>query len=195
MATRLNSAAVARITERLGAVAKGFNGRVARAGWFASARYEDTGYGAVPVAYVALIHEKGAPAVGIVPRPTLGPTVTEFRDDWKGLAASGVRQVVRGTMDAEQVLEGIGMQMAGDISAVLARADVAPISKVTILLRKWKKEGRTINRTVVQEARAAIAAGASIAGIPADPLHDSGHMQATISHDVGDAGAGTKVSG
>lgn len=191
MAQGFDPAARARIVARLGAIAEGFDKDVAQAGWFPTARYEDSGYGATQVAYVALIQEKGAPAVGIIPRPFIQPTIDAQKGAWVDLAADGCREVAAGRLKAHDVLEGIGLQMAGDIRANLAAANVAPISPVTVLLRKWKKEGRRINRTVVQEARAAIAAGASIAGIPADPLHDSGLMQATISNTVGPAPAAT----
>jgi hypothetical protein len=181
-----DGAAVARIVERIGNIPKGFDGQVGQVGWFPTAKYE-TG---TPVAYVALIQEKGAPAVGIPPRPFIQPTIDEKKADWTALMAEGMREVVKGTMSPKDVLEGVGLQAAGDIRATLAAANVAPLSPVTVLLRKWKKEGRTINRTVVQEARAAIAAGASIAGIPDTPLHDSGLMQATISNTVGPAPVG-----
>jgi hypothetical protein len=181
----VDPAVIARVKARINAIPRDFDGQAALVGWWPTARYEDTGYGATPVAYVALIQEKGAPAVGIPARPFIEPAVTAQKAAYASLFADGVREVIKGRASAQDVLEGVGLQCAGDIRANLATSDFLALSPVTVLLRKWRKEGRRINRTVVGEARAAIAAGASIAGIPDDPLHESGKMQASLTNAVG----------
>jgi len=181
----VDPAVIARVKARINAIPKDFDGQAALVGWWPTARYEDTGYGATPVAYVALIQEKGAPAVGIPARPFIEPAITAQKGAYASTFADGVRDVIKGTASAQDVLHRVGVQCAGDIRAYLGTADFLPISPVTVLLRKWRKQGRQINRSVVEEARAAIAAGASIAGIPDAPLHELGKMQASVTNEVG----------
>lgn len=171
----------AKIKAHLDGISEGFVDKEAKAGWFDSARYPD----GTPVAYVATIQEYGAPEVNIPPRPFLAPTIEKRKDAWVKLLSQGVKAVARGGYSADQVLEGVGLQVAGDIQAGIASVTGPALSNVTLLLRKWRREGKTIAGKTVGEAAAAIKAGASIEGVNADPLRDSGLMVATVTSVVG----------
>lgn len=161
----------------LKSVAKGFEGLEAQAGWFPEAKYDD----GTPVAYVMNIHEYGAPAVGIPPRPFFRQAISSYQATWNKNLRDGVKAAISGKVSPENVLTAVGLQAAGDIKMELVGVSSPPLSKVTLLLRKWKKEGRVINRSVVQEARHAIANGADYSGVPTDPLNDTGYAIATLT--------------
>lgn len=172
---------LARIREVLNRVPEQFADKVAKVGWFPSAVYED----GTPVAYVAAIQENGAPEVSIPARPFVAPTVKEHSKEWGQLMGDGARAVLRGKTSADAVLEGVGMVAVGDIQATIEGGGFKPLSPTTILLRKWKREGRKITGSVVGEAAAEVAAHPElIAGVNADPLRDSGLMVATITSTV-----------
>lgn len=189
-----------KIKARLDRIPAEFAGKEAQMGWFPSAQYED----GTPVAYVATIQENGAPEVSIPPRPFLKPTIDARTKTWTKLLESGVRAVSAGRATADQVLEGVGLQMAGDVKKQIASNAVEPLSPTTLVLRKWRREGKTktkkingvkvkvftdhreINKSTVIQAAAAYAADPSIiAGVPSDPLQDTGLMVATLSNAVG----------
>jgi hypothetical protein len=170
---------MSKVNARLSQIAEQVDGKVANVGWFPSAQYED----GTPVAYVALIQEKGAPEVGIPPRPTLGPTFEQKRDEWQKTIADGMCAVVRGQASGDTVLEAVGMQAAGDIKQAISTLSAPPLSPVTVLLRKWKKAGKKITRATVGEAAAAIAAGEDPGGDD-KPLNATGLMLATLTNTV-----------
>lgn len=171
-----------KIRSRLESIPDGFANRVAQVGWFESAQYDD----GTPVAYVATIQENGAPAQGIPPRPTIKPTIEKRKAAWVKLMGQGVKSVVAGNASAEDVLEGVGLQAAGDIRRTLSEVESPKLSPTTILLRKWRREGRVITGKTVGEAAAAVAADPSlIAGVNADPLNDTGLLIATLTNTVG----------
>lgn len=173
-----------KIEARIASIPESFDDKVAQMGWFDSARYPD----GTPVAYVATIQEKGAPAVGIPPRATIKPTIENRKTEWVKLLASGVKAVAEGRATADDVLEGVGLQAAGDMRKSIAEINSPPLSPTTILLRKWRREGRTITGKTVGEAAAAVAADPSlIAGENAKPLNDTGLLVATLTNAVGKA--------
>lgn len=173
---------LSKIKATLEAIPEQFSGQEAKIGWFPTARYED----GTPVAYVALIQEKGAPEVGIPARPFMQPAVDAHKDEWVKLMGDGVRAVIRGKATAEDVLEGVGLSAVGDVQEQIESGAHEPLSPTTILLRKWRREGRTITGKVVGEAAAQVAEHPElIQGVNADPLRDSGLMVATLSHAVG----------
>lgn len=172
---------IAKIKARLENIPQGFADEVAQVGWFESAKYPD----GTPVAYVASIQEYGAPGQGIPPRPTIKPTVEAKKGEWSKLMAKGVKAVIEGRMDAHGVLEGVGLQAAGDIGQAIAQVSEPPLSKVTLLLRKWRREGREITGKTVGEAHAAIARGEDVSGVNADPLRDTGLLIASLTNIVG----------
>ena len=172
-----------KIREHLERVPAGFADRVAQVGWFPSAKYED----GTPVAYVATVQEYGAPEVSIPPRPFMRPTVEQSKAAWMLLMRQGVLAVAEDRVTADEVLEGVGLQTAGDIRKAIASVTSPALSPTTLMLRKWRREGRKITGKTVGEAAAAVAAGESVAGVNADPLRDTGLMIATLTNAVGDA--------
>lgn len=118
---------------------EGFGKLRLRVGFFETARYED----GTPVAYVATIHEYGAPQRGIPPRPFMRPTQQAQQDNWNAGFASGARAVVEGRRTPEQVLGAIGGNAAGEISATIAAISSPPLKEATIRdkQRQYAKKG------------------------------------------------------
>lgn len=171
-----------RIKAVLDRVPREFSGKEAQAGWFPGAHYED----GTSVAYVAMIQENGAPERGIPARPFMKPTADAHGEQWVETLKDGVKAVASGKATADQVFEAMALQMAGDTQAQIASNAVAPLSPTTLVLRKWRREGRKITGATVGEAAAAYAADPSIIdGVPDDPLQDTGLMIATLTGQVG----------
>lgn len=154
-----------------------FDGLEAKIGWFPSASYED----GTPVAQVALTNEYGAPAAGIPARPFFRPTIDEKRAEWSQSVAKGAKAVVAGRMSATQVLDAVGQKAAGDVRLAISQVRSPALSPVTLMLRKWRKEGRKITGKTVGEAAAAVAAGESNGGVSDQPLNDTGLMISTLT--------------
>lgn len=109
-------------------IISGFGGSRLRVGFFESAQYED----GTPVAYVAAIHEFGAPGQGIPPRPFMRPAAEEHKAEWDEALASGARAAARGAIRPEQVLEALGAQAAGNVSEAIAAVQSPPLKPGTI---------------------------------------------------------------
>lgn len=187
MASAAASLTFEKIEARLKRIPKGFKGRVAQFGWFESATYED----GTPVAYVAIIQEKGAIGGGgfVIPaRPFIGPTIEKNKKDWVTIMRDGVRAMAAGSgITAEDVLEGVGLVAAGDMAKQIASNAVEPLSPVTLLLRMWRRQGMSIGLRQVRAAASKVKSGNySVAGAPTEPLQDTGHLIATISNTVTD---------
>lgn len=133
-----------------------FEGIVAQIGFPSGKNYPD----GTPVAYVATIQEFGAPAVNIPPRPFMRPTVRQQKDKWVKLVEKGIPHVVMGKLTAFQVLDGVGMQAAGDIQTTISSIYSPPNSPATI-----KRKGS------------------------AKPLVDTGYMLASVSNSVAPTGS------
>lgn len=173
-----------RIRAKLDDVPAQFADKVATVGWFESAKYPD----GTPVAYVAAIQELGAPAQRIPPRPFIRPAEAANKTAWVGLLSRGVKAVIDDRMSADDVLDGVGMQAAADIQQSIEHVNSPALSPITVLLRKWRREGRVITGATVGEAAAELAKNPSAAGGQnADPLKDTGLLIATVSHAVGPA--------
>jgi len=159
-----------------------FNGVEAKVGWFESAKYPD----GKPVAEVAIIQEFGAPAASIPARPIFRPVIDEHRDEWAEKLQSGARAVMRGAIDAESVLDQVGGLVAGQIRSHLGSGDFAPLSPITLMLRKWKDEDPSlrVSGAIVGAAAQAVAEGEE-GSSRTQPLHDSGYMISTLTHNVG----------
>lgn len=175
---------ISKIKARLDGIADGFSNRVVKVGFFEGKGYND----GTPYAYVAAIHEYGSPEAGIPPRPFMRPTVEAQSNAWSKNMQQGMRSVARGELTADEVLERVGRTAAGDIQTRIASNQVAPLSPVTLVLRKWRREGKPITGKTVGEAAAAYAADPSIiGGVPADPLQDTSMMLTHVQSAVGDA--------
>ena len=91
-------------------------------------QYED----GTPVAYVAAIHEYGAPKVGIPPRPFLRTTLDQKRKEWTDQMRDGVAAVMHRAVSVEQALEMIGMGAAGDVKKTISTVSSPPLKQATI---------------------------------------------------------------
>lgn len=116
---------------RLTAALRELDGVQAKTGWFETAKYED----GTPVAYIASIHEFGAPGAGIPARPFMRPTVAEKREAWMRLLEGGATEVLRGNVTASTVLETVAMRAAGDIAKAIKAVTAPPLSQLTLAAR------------------------------------------------------------
>jgi hypothetical protein len=169
-----------KINAALSRLPKQFKGQQAKIGWPSGKEYPD----GTSVAYVAAIQNFGVPEKSIPPRPMLKPTVAENQDRWAEVMKHLTRQVAAGELDAVDALDGVGRVAAMDLQATIAQINEPALSPVTVLLRKWRKQGRTITGKTVGEAAAAIAAGAE-PGTDNKPLNDTGYLIASVTHGVG----------
>lgn len=158
---------------------KEVNSKVAKVGWFKESRYERDG---IPVATVAAIQEQGAPSRKIPARPFIAPTIINKQNEWKELLRKGTQSVLNGSNNFTDVLELTAARAKGDIQKTIASIFSPPLSPITILLRKWRKEGRKITGATVGEAARALKSSnpPSLAGTSTKPLNDTGYMIATL---------------
>lgn len=115
-------------TDSLRMTVEGFGNLRLRVGFFETAKYED----GTPVAYVAAIHEFGAPGQGIPARPFMRPTAVAEKANWDRGFASGARAVAQGRLTPQQVLGAVGANAAGSISEAIARVQTPPLKEATI---------------------------------------------------------------
>lgn len=174
-----------KVRKALSSIPEQFDGKDIQVGWFESSRYPD----GTQVAYVATIQEMGAPERGIPPRPFMSPTVQEQSKEWANILAGGIRAVSSGKYNADDVLTGLGEAIKGDIYKAISEVNAPALSPVTLLLRKWRKEGRVITGKTVGQAAAAIKNGESPSGVDAKPLVDSDYMRTTIDAQIGNSNA------
>ena len=116
--------ALAKIRDRT----RGFDKLEVRIGVQEGQQYED----GTPVAYVAAIHEYGAPEVGIPPRPFLRTTLDQKRKEWTDQMLDGVEAVMHGAASVDQALEMIGTGAAGDVKKTISEIDSPPLKQATI---------------------------------------------------------------
>jgi hypothetical protein len=169
-----------RIEAALSRLPKQFADKQAKIGWPAGKQYED----GTPVAYVAAIQNFGVPEKSIPPRPMLKPTIEANKARWAQVSRKLVKQVATGDLDAFDALDGIGRVAALDLQAEIASINEPALSPITVLLRKWRKQGRTITGKTVGEAATAIDGGTD-PGTDNKPLNDTGYLIASVTHGVG----------
>jgi len=180
---------LSRLKERLESVSKQVAGREVKVGWPQGKQYPD----GTPVAYVAAIENFGSPEQGIPPRPIIKPTIAENKERWGKVADGMVGQMVRGQVSGGDVLDTLGRVAAMDLQAFVGQITEPELSPITVLLRKWRKQGRTVTGKTVGEAARAIADGVD-PGTDNKPLNDTGYLIASITHGVGDKGGSFGVS-
>lgn len=159
-----------------------------RIGYFESAKYDDPKQ--TPIAYVAAIQENGVPARNIPPRPFFAPTVRERKSEWNELFDKGARQLLKGKINADQLLDKLGLQAAGDIKRTISTLTDPPLSPLTLALRRFVKDGGVIKgaSTVGEVARRMAAGEAETTGVSTKPLIDprpgGGQLLAQLTHVV-----------
>ena len=132
----------------------------ARVGWFEGDGYPD----GTPVAYVASIHEFGAPAQGIPPRPFMRTTIDEKRASWANIARNSAVGILKGSSTVGEAVELLGLKVAGDIRKTISKIQSPPLKQKTIDARKNRASGK-IHATTI-----------------AKPLVDTRHMVDTLQN-------------
>ena len=171
---------------RLNAFVKDIDDFSVRIGWFSSAKYPN----GTPVAYVASIHEFGAPSRGIPARSFMRPTINAKTGDWSQQMRYLAKQIVNGAMTTEGALTQLASVAHGDVQTTLARLTDPPLSKLTVYIRKFVKEGGTIHgygdivtlrhKMQQEEAKGTL----DLSGVSADPLDFTGYMRASLTYTV-----------
>lgn len=157
-----------------------------RVGWFSSAKYPN----GTPTAYVAAIHEFGAPSRGIPARSFMRPTINAKTGEWSQQMRYYAKQIVNGSMDTLSALTGLAAVAHGDVQTALARIKEPPLSPLTVYIRKYVKEGGTIHgygdiiRLRHQMAKDEANGTLDLSGVSADPLDFTGYMRATLTYTV-----------
>jgi len=155
-------------------------------GWFEGARYDDGS----PVAGVAAVHEFGSPARGIPARPFFRPTIADKSKSWSELIERGAKAVVNGSATYDQVINGLGLQVVGDIQKTITSSNYIELSPITLALRKLRDDGYTIGGSLVGAVAGAISEGKTgngELGSPSSnttPLNDSGILISTLSYEA-----------
>jgi len=160
----------------------------ARVGWFESAKYPS----GTPAAYVASIQEygyAGGKTSSIPPRPFIRPTIINQKAVWFQYASRLFKTYLKGGNTIQDIFEVVGERAAGDIRKAITQVSAPPLSPITILLRKWRKQGAKsgrpirITRRTVGWAAAEFNKGAvDISGVSTKPLNDTGYLLATLTN-------------
>jgi hypothetical protein len=138
-----------------------------------------------PVAYVAALNEFGRNA-----RPFIRPAIAENKKDWNSTLNAALKQMLAGNLTPDKAMTILGLQVEGDIKQSIVSGDHAPLSPITLAIRRLKNDGVKINATLVGMVADAVARGETgpgQLGQPSgntDPLRDTGYMLATITHEV-----------
>lgn len=138
---------------------KAAKSKVARIGVIGNQQYDD----GTPVAFVASVHEYGAPSKNIPPRPFFRPTIANKKSEWRAAAT----QLLASGATIEDALEILGSKAAADVSETLSQITEPPLQETTIKARNRKYKSKSSK-------------------VSTKPLYDTGLMAASISHDVVD---------
>lgn len=148
-------------------------------GFLEDATYPD----GTSVATVAAIQNFGAPAVGIPPRPYFTNMVRRYRETW----GPAVGKLLKANdMDAPAALATMGLVIKGELQQQIVETMGPPLSPVTLMLRKMKKDNPdlVVSGATVAEARQRVDAGESYGGVSTKPLVDTGHLLASVDSEV-----------
>lgn len=125
MTVRREGPGVAKVVEMM----NGLDGVEGKVGWFETAHYPD---GGPPVAYVATIHEFGAPSQGIPARPFMRPAVVQYGPSWMELLAQGAKAIISGNHTPHSVLEMVTLRAAADVAKTIQAVHAPPLKPATI---------------------------------------------------------------
>ncbi len=157
-----------------------------RIGWFSTAKYPN----GTPTAYVASIHEFGAPSRGIPARSFIRPTIAAKTGEWSQQMRYYAKQIVAGSMSTADALNGLALVARGDVEVTLARLTEPKLSPLTVYIRKFIKEGGKVTRyRDIMDLREKMqkeekAGTLDLSGVSADPLDFTGYMRTSLSFTV-----------
>jgi len=124
-----------KIKNALSGVNKQFKGKVVQIGLPSGINYED----GTSVAYVATIHEFGAPEQNIPPRPFFTPTIAAHKKQWSGMIGKGVVQVRNGNLHADQVLDAVGTVAVADLRDTINGMSSPALQPATIAAKGFSE--------------------------------------------------------
>lgn len=133
--------------------------KVAKVGIVGHQHYDDKNQ--TSVAYVAAIHEYGAPSRNIPARPFFRPTIAAHKKAWAKIG----KQLLQNSASIEDTLDLVGLRAAGDVKETLSKVDSPPLREATIKAKERKYKSKSNQR-------------------PEKPLFDSGLLMASIDHVV-----------
>ncbi len=166
---------------------EGFNNKVAQVGIPKGPTYPSD-RGGQPVAFVAAIQEFGAPEASIPARPFIRPAVNKDKSAWADYIGNNIIKVILGKTTADDVLYKVGSKAQLSIQESIKSIHEPALSPITVLLRKWRKEGETITGKTVGKAARDIDSGVD-AGSDDKPLIDDGILLSSINHAVNKKGS------
>lgn len=103
----------------------------ARVGFLEGATYPD----GTPTALVAAIHNYGAPAAGIPPRPFFTNMISQHQHEW----APAIAGLLRGGMSAHDALEVAGAAIAGQLRQSIIDTNDPPLAPSTVARKGFSK--------------------------------------------------------
>lgn len=150
-------------------------------GFFETAKYPD----GTPIAYVAAIQEFGYGP--IPPRPFMRPAELQNKNKWQAGIARGVKAALNGAITIDHALEQVALVAAGDVRKAIKAVTAPPLSLLTLLLRKHKKNpdaspiggklvGQKAGEINFMGPRPKKDKTLSISGVSTKPLIDTGQM-------------------
>jgi hypothetical protein len=107
--------------------------KLVRAGFLGGSRYPEA-EGGTPVALVAAVHEFGAPAQGIPPRPFMSKAIARNKDKWAKKASDLIAEV-----GVDKALDQVGEEMADDIRKSIRDEDWTPLNPATVKRKGFEK--------------------------------------------------------
>ncbi|CAB4132152.1 hypothetical protein UFOVP138_61 [uncultured Caudovirales phage] len=158
------------------------NKHVAKIGFFESARYPD----GTPIAYIASIQEYGVESQSIPARPFFRPTIDENRAKWQQDFSKLVKRVSNGKMEEKQAYDAIGLLASGAVAKTIATLTAPPLSKITLLARKYRLAGGKVTGATIGMFAAQVKKNPDIdvSGVSVKPLNDTGMLLAHLTHTV-----------
>jgi hypothetical protein len=162
-----------KIARALSDRAKLFDGSVAKVGIPAGKTYPD----GTSIAYVATIHEFGAPEVGIPARAPLRTTRNAKAAQWGKLLGEGAQAVAKRRISLDGMLDAVGQVAAADVVETIANRLSPPLKPATVEARI-----RRAQRTNPKFGAKSIPVTISV------PLDDTGALVAHVAHGTGKSG-------
>lgn len=116
--------------DKLKIAIKGLDGARLQVGFLESAKYAD----GTPVAQVAIVQEFGTDH--IPPRPFMRTTAAEKTNEWVAQFGKGAKAVANGRLTTQQVMDAMGLAIAGDIKKTIAGITSPPLKESTVKARQ-----------------------------------------------------------
>lgn len=129
-----------------------------RVGYFPGAthlsRKENTGevVGEVPTAYIASIHEYGAPKANIPPRSFFRTSATEQRQKWADFMAKLLDSSVKGKIGFSKGLETIGLVVSKDIAHKIDEITEPALKERTLAARQARRKSPPSKKPLIDTA-------------------------------------------